>query len=127
MSDFPVLISYCNNGYYDFATNLLINLNIKIKNHKVHFFCLDNDIFTKLKALKLENLDVTFTLINLNTAKGFQNYGTFNYNKITHTKMGIIESALKLYNFIHFVDCDVVCINEPNIEHYKKYTPNILH
>ena len=83
MSDFPVLISYCNNGYYDFATNLLINLNIKIKNHKVHFFCLDNDIFTKLKALKLENLDVTFTLINLNTAKGFQNYGTFNYNKIT--------------------------------------------
>ena len=25
--NFPVIISYSNNGYYDFAKNMLINLN----------------------------------------------------------------------------------------------------
>ena len=44
-----------------------------------------------------------------------------NYNFITHTKMNILKNALEKFNFIHFIDCDVVCIKEPTIEHYKKY------
>lgn len=36
--------------------------------------------------------------------------------------MNILRNALNTYDFIHFIDCDVVCIREPSIEHYAKYT-----
>ena len=36
--------------------------------------------------------------------------------------MNILHHALLKHNFIHFIDCDVVCIKEPTIEHYNKYT-----
>jgi len=122
--DYPVLISYSNNGYYYFAKNLLINLNIKIKNHKVHFFCLDEIIYNKLKKEQdtiFNNIDLRLTLVKSNVSNEFENYGSQKYNKITHIKIQVIEESLKLYNYIHFIDSDVVCINEPNKIHYHKY------
>ena len=122
--DYPVLISYSNNGYYDFAKNLLTNLNTKIKHHKVHFFCLDKVIYNKLKKeqpTSFNNIDLKLTLINSNVSDKFENYGSQQYNKITHIKILVIEESLKLYNYIHFIDSDVVCINEPNKNHYDKY------
>jgi hypothetical protein len=120
--DFPVIISYSNDGYFNLAKNMLINLNKTLKFHKVHFYCLDNLIYNKLKSLNLSNIDVTFELINNNNiSKKFEKYGTLSYNLITHTKMTILKKALEKYNFIHFIDCDVVCIKEPLEEHYKKY------
>jgi len=120
--NFPVIISYSNNGYYDFAKNMLINLNNLIKFHKVHFYCLDNEIYEKLQKLQLPNIDVTFELItHINVSKNFERYGSDNYNQITHTKMNILRNALSKYDFIHFIDCDVVCIKEPLADHYDKY------
>ena len=123
--DFPVIISYSNDGYYDFAKNMLMNLNNTIKFHKIHFYCLDKEIYEKLTKLDLSNLNVKFELFNNNNnnniSKNYEIYGTQNYNFITHTKMDILCDALKKYNFIHFIDCDVVCIREPSIEHYSKY------
>ena len=101
---FPVIISYCNNGYYNFAKNMLTNLNDTIKNHKIHFFCLDQEIYNKLTNLNLTNIDVTFTLVTNNISSNFENYGTVQYNLITHTKVYILKQALQLYNFIHFID-----------------------
>jgi hypothetical protein len=121
---FPVIISYSNNGYYDFAKNMLISLDKTINFHKVHFYCLDNEIYTKLLKLEFKNIKVTFEiLINNKLSKNLENYGTPNYNLITHTKMSILRHALAKYNFIHFIDCDVVCVKEPLMEHYNKYTP----
>ena len=57
--NFPVIISYSNDGYYNLAKNMLINLNKTLKFHKVHFYCLDNLIYDKLKSLDLSNIDVT--------------------------------------------------------------------
>ena len=121
--NYPVIISYCNDGYYAFAKNMLISLDNTIKFHKVHFYCLDNEIYDKLKEINLKNINVSFELFtNNNTSKKFEDYGTNNYNLITHTKMNILRDALLKYNFIHFIDCDVVCMKEPLIDHYNKYT-----
>lgn len=48
-------------------------------------------------------------------------YNSTEYTKITHTKMGLIKQALSLYNQIHFIDCDVVCVKEPSIEYWDRY------
>jgi hypothetical protein len=120
--NYPVIVSYCNNGYYDFAKNMFLNLNKVLKFHKVHFYCLDIEIYEKLCKLNLSNINVKFELFNTATiSKDFEQYGTKNYNMITHTKMDVLRAALKQYNFIHFIDCDVVCCKEPSIDHYIKY------
>ena len=121
--DFPVIISYSNAGYYNFAKNMLLNLDRTLKHHKVSFYCLDNEIYEKLSKLKLENIEVNFEIGGRNNlSKNFEQYGSLNYNLITHTKMNILRHALSKHNFIHFIDCDVVCIKEPLNEHYNKYT-----
>lgn len=120
--DYPVIISYSNNGYFDLAKNMLINLNNTIKKHKIHFYCLDEDIYTNISKLQLPNIHLTIELVNnTNISKNFESYGTMQYNLITHTKMYILNDALNRYNFIHFIDCDVVCIKEPDASHYIKY------
>lgn len=124
MTAFPVIISYSNYGYLAFAKNMLLNLNKLLKFHKVYFYCLDEKIYHALKNLSLENLDITFSLVrDANLSSQLENYGSANYNKITHTKIYILRDALKKFNFIHFIDCDVVCIHEPNENHYAKYSP----
>ena len=121
-TEFPVIISYSNNGYYDFAKNMLLSLDKTIKFHKVHFYCLDDEIYSKLIKIELKNIKVTFELVsNNNISTNFENYGSRNYNLITHTKMNILRDALAKYSFIHFIDCDVVCLKEPLLPHYSKY------
>jgi len=121
--DLPVLISYSNDGYFTFAKNMLLSLEKTCIHHKIHFYCLDTNIYEKMKNLEFKNFEFTFELYNeQNISSKFEQYGSANYNKITHTKMNILKDALNKYNYIHFIDCDVVCIREPTIEHYKKYS-----
>lgn len=120
--DFPVLISYANDGYFNFAKNMLISLDKTCKHHKIHFYCLDHIIYEKVKKLEFQNIQLTFELYNENDVSyKFEIYDSIQYIKITHTKMNILKNALKKFQFIHFIDCDVVCVKEPTLEHYKKY------
>lgn len=121
--EYPVIISYCNSGYHGFAHNMLISLNKTVKHHKVHFYCLDEELYEKLSKLEFPNINLTLEIVNnLNTSKNFEIYGSNNYNAITHTKVDILRKALNKYQFIHFIDCDVVCVKEPLLEHYEKYS-----
>ena len=121
--EYPVIISYCNSGYHGFAHNMLISLNKTAKHHKVHFYCLDEELYEKLSKLEFPNINLTLEIVNnLNTSKNFEIYGSNNYNAITHTKVDILRKALNAYQFIHFIDCDVVCVKEPLLEHYEKYS-----
>lgn len=115
----PVIISYANFGYLDFAENLLKNISLIIKNHKFVFYCLDNEIYEKLLKYKSNLID----LVNYgsNLSKQFENYGSAEYNKITHTKVNILKDALNKYDYIHFVDADIVFCKEPTIDYYEKY------
>jgi len=110
-------------GYFLFAKNLILNLSYTLENHPVHFYCLDKEIYNALKNLSIPNkkFSITYECIDMNVSKSFENYNSDNYNKITHTKMTILQHALDKYPFIHFIDCDVVCIKEPSLEHYNKY------
>jgi hypothetical protein len=122
--EFPTIISYSNYGYSDFAKIMLFNLNNTIKSHKIHFYCLDQEMFDELTSWipQLTNITITFELVNIsNISKNFEQYGSQSYNAITHTKMNILKNALRTFEFIHFIDCDVVCIKEPPSSHYKKY------
>jgi Nucleotide-diphospho-sugar transferase len=122
MSEIPVIISYSNYGYSIFATNLLLNLNTTLKNHPVHFYCLDQKIYQHLVQLNLSNLVITFEILDdTGTSVEFESYGTARYNQITHTKTSILRRALNAYQFVHFIDCDVVCIKEPDADYYVKY------
>ena len=123
---FPVIVSYSNDGYYDFAKNMLLNLNKVIQHHPISFYCLDEEIYRKLTALSLPNLTITFHLFTnireeSKLSRSFENYGSADYNKITHTKTTILKEALELFGWIHFIDCDVVCMKEPSMPHYEKY------
>ena len=119
MEEYPVIISYSNFGYAKFAENLLRSINQTMKHHRCHFYCLDDEILAYLSALSLPN--ITFELVNEAVSKKFESYGSQAYNKITHTKMNILRKALKEFQYIHFVDSDVVCVKEPSVEHYRKY------
>jgi hypothetical protein len=35
--------------------------------------------------------------------------------------MSVLRDALDKYTFIHFIDCDVVCVNEPSAEFYESF------
>lgn len=122
--EFPTIISYSNSGYSDFAKIMLFNLNNTIKSHKIHFYCLDQEMFVELTRWvpQLTNITITFELVNIsNISKNFEQYGSQSYNAITHTKMNILKNALRTFQFIHFIDCDVICIKEPTSSHYEKY------
>jgi hypothetical protein len=118
----PVLITYSNMGYFPFAKNLLLNLSATLKHHTVHFYCLDKEILDALKALNITNIDLTLELFDVSVSKRFESYGSSGYNKITHTKMSVLKAALAKYDFIHFIDCDVVCMKEPSAEYWAAYS-----
>jgi hypothetical protein len=59
--------------------------------------------------------------VEASVSKNFENYGSPLYNQITHTKMSVLRDALDKYTFIHFIDCDVVCVNEPAAEFYEGF------
>jgi len=100
---------------------MLINLSKHAPNHKVHFYCLDTEIYEFLTKAKFGKLDVTFELWNCDVSKYLEGYYSEKYMKITHQKMGILRDALQKYGWIHFIDSDVVCIHEPTPEFYDEY------
>ncbi len=108
-------------GYFPFAKNLLLNLSKTLKHHKVHFYCLDEEILLALYELNITNIDITFEIWDTNVSRQFEAYGSPQYNRITHTKMEILKDALTKYKWIHFIDCDVVCIKEPSVDFWTKY------
>lgn len=115
----PVLITYCNFGYIDFAKNLILNLANVLKNHKLHFYCLDKQTYDELSKTPHEFM--TLQMFEQNVSSEFEIYNTVKYNKLTHTKTNVLRDALHKYPFIHFIDCDVVCLKEPTAEHYGRY------
>lgn len=115
----PVLITYSNYGYIDFAKNLILNLANVLKNHKLHFYCLDKQTYDELSQSKHDFL--TVELFEQNVSSEFQTYNTILYNKLTHTKTNVLRAAFARYSFIHFIDCDVVCLKEPTADHYLPY------
>jgi len=129
----PTIISYSNIGYHVFAKNLLVNIASTLVNHRIKFYCLDEEICKELNAFVEFNknhfqfaegqLEIIphYENLKIEGLRNFQNYGTAEYNKITHTKMDILLDALEKYGWIHFVDCDVVFMKEPPIEFYNKY------
>jgi hypothetical protein len=118
--EYPVLITYSNFGYIDFAKNLILNLANVLKHHKLHFYCLDKQTYDELSQYKYEFL--TLELFEQNVSTEFQNYNSVLYIKLTHTKTNVLRNALNKYPFIHFIDCDVVCIKEPSADHYSRYS-----
>jgi hypothetical protein len=109
-------------GYSKLAINMLLNLSRKIKNHRVHFYCLDQEIYRVLSSLPLGSLQITFELWKSDVSTEFENYGSPEYNSLTHQKVQILRKALEEFQFIHFIDSDVVCIQEPSPEHYEEYS-----
>jgi lipopolysaccharide biosynthesis glycosyltransferase len=119
--ELPVLVAYCNNGYADFAVNMLINLMKNVKRHRLHFYCLDTELYTRLTTQFGTHHLFTFELADLNMSKDFHSYGGQIFNEISYLKSYFIRDALARYSFIHFIDCDIVCINEPPADFYEGF------
>lgn len=117
----PVLISYSNYGYIPFAVNLLLNLDRNAPEYTIHFYCLDTETKNTLESLELKNVKAIFELVDANLSKNFESYGSTNYNNITKLKVDILYISLMRYNFIHFIDSDVVCIRAPSVDYWKEY------
>jgi hypothetical protein len=121
MTPNPTLITYCNSGYAPFAINLLLNLIKNVKNHRLHFYCLDQELYDMLTRNFGHHPLFTFQRVEAGVSKNFENYGSPLYNQITHTKMSVLRDALDKYKFIHFIDCDIVCVNEPPSDFYDSF------
>jgi len=117
--DIPVLITYSNYGYIDFAKNLILNLANVLKHHKLHFYCLDKQTYDELSKYTYDFL--TVELFEQDVSSEFESYNTSEYKKLTHTKTSVLRAAFVHYPFIHFIDCDVVCLKEPSADHYIPY------
>lgn len=117
----PTLVTYSNMGYFPYARNLLLNLSANARHHTLHFYCLDTEIMAALKKLNIHNIQITFELVPTAVSKRLETYGSPGYNKITHMKMLLLKEALAKYKFIHFIDCDVVCVKEPAEDYWAKY------
>ena len=92
--ELPVLIAYSNNGYVTFAINMLLNFTKVIKNHRLHFYCLDEQIYSTLTTYFGSNPLFTFQLVNANVTSGFESYGSEKYNAICYLKNYFIRDSL---------------------------------
>lgn len=122
--DLPVLITYANRGYAPFAVNLLANLLKKTTKHRLHFYCLDEEIYQILTTQFGQHSRFIFQRTfgaDSGVSKEFVSYGSTEYNRLTHTKLYFIRDALNHYSYIHFIDCDVVCLKEPDMAFYALY------
>jgi hypothetical protein len=116
----PVLITYCNFGYIDFAKNLILSLANILKHHKLHFYCLDKQTYDVISEYSYEFL--TVQLFEQNVSSEYEIYNSKEYKKLTHTKTSVLRDAFDKYSFIHFIDCDIVCLKEPTADHYAAYS-----
>jgi len=120
----PQVITYANIGYKDFAINLILNWKDCSKQLQLTFYCLDDELYELLSTFitdEIHNITLKKWLVS-DISKGFETYGSTSYNKITHTKVSVLKDALHMYGCIHFIDADVVLINEPSMDYWKKYT-----
>lgn len=121
-SNYPVIVSFSNFGYIKFAENCILSLK-KMKNHSVVFYCLDIDTYNYLSNIDTGNLDIKYILFDkFDIPKEFSNFYTKDFIKIVTKKLNVIFDALEKYKYIHYIDSDVVCINEPTITFYSDYT-----
>lgn len=123
MEKYPVYICYGNIGFYLIIVNMILSFTINVKNHKLHFYCLDQMLYEKLFIIieKLGNKNIILEKYYKNVSSSNCSYGTTEYNRITHNKVDILIQSLYKYDFIHFIDSDVVFINEPPLDYYSKY------
>ena len=125
---YPVLITYTNFGYVNFAKEVVKNCFF-LQFHKLHFYCLDEELLQVLKKYlqdlctsynTVEN-PITLEIFNASSSSDVLTYGSQKYNHLTHHKVDILKRSLDAYKFIHFIDCDVLCLNEPSDSFYEEY------
>lgn len=119
---YPVIITYSNYGYIDFAKNFIINITRKSPNHKVNFYCLDKKIYEELSQQFSGYNNIKFLeWFQEDSLTNFEVYGSNKYCKIIHIKFEIIKNALEINPFILYLDCDAISIHEITQEFYEKY------
>jgi hypothetical protein len=119
----PSIICFSNFGYKDFAENFLRNIIDKIHNHKVIYYCLDEELYNYLSSKYIAS-NITIELYNntSKTIKEFVEYGSSQFVKLMDTKMNLIIHALETYKYIHVVDADIVFLQELTESYYEKYS-----
>jgi hypothetical protein len=118
----PAIICFSNIGYKNFADNFLMNIVDKVHNHKVIYYCLDDEIYDYLVSkYKKDNILIERFHNNTENLKQFEHYGSSNFVKLMDTKMDLIKYALQKYNFIHVVDADIVFLHELTESYYETY------
>lgn len=115
----PVIISSANAGYEDLARNLITSVDRVLKNYRLVFFCMDQELFDKFKGLASDRIEIR--LFDAACTTKFSDYDTGGFKKITHAKIQIAKQALAEFGFIHFVDADVVFLKEPSEEYHANY------
>lgn len=108
-----------NNGYLDFAKNLVLNFKSKeiLKSNKLVLYSLDIDSDKEMSNFLKKNGD--YNIIHKNENLGIKEFSNFNSNEfysITQKKLYIILKELLLSsddNIIHFLDNDVFFIKDP--------------
>jgi len=119
----PVIVCFSNIGYKNFADNFVMNIIDKIHNHKVIYYCLDDEIYNYLTSkYKKDNLLIERFHNDTEYLSQFEHYGSSNFVKLMDTKMELIKYALQKYDFIHVVDADIVFLQELTESYYEKYS-----
>jgi hypothetical protein len=117
----PVIVSYSNYGYKDFSLNLIKNVKDVIKNHLFVFYCIDDEIYKYLLPYQSDKIQIKYFDVGYKNT-GYHSYNKGDFNKITKLKLDVIKHCLQEYNYIHYVDGDVVFFKEPTIEYYAPYS-----
>ena len=86
----PVFVSCFNSGFGDLGENLIRSFEVNAPDCRLEVFNLD-DFYGQKEA----------------------KYGEDRFNKITLGKLNIIKNSLKKHDFIHFLDADCACLEEP--------------
>jgi len=120
----PVIISFANIGYLTFCENLLQNIHDRVHNHNVVFFCMDDELHSKLQKYRTNRIEIVkyTSPTEGDVSNEFVNFGeTDEFRKMMRIKMQIIYECVQKYSFIHFVDGDVVFCKEPTSEYHERY------
>jgi hypothetical protein len=115
----PVIVSSANAGYSDLAYNLIKNAQRVLKNHRLVFYCMDQQLFDMLKHLATDRIEIRLFSTTCSTL--FREYNSKGFQEITHAKLAVASAALAEFGFVHFVDADVVFLKEPTEEYHSAY------
>lgn len=117
----PVIVSYSNFGYKDFSLNLIKNVQCVIKNHLFVFYCIDDEIYNYLLPYHSDNIQIKYFDVGYKNT-GYHSYNKGDFNKLMKLKLDVIKDSLQNYNYIHYVDGDVVFCKEPTADYYAPYS-----